>query len=453
MKSNVKSSPVKRNAWFSKDFLNKIDFVLIGAVVLAIIFGVLMIYSAGFDSTEAINKGLYKKQIIWAIIGLILAGFLSTINYRIIGRYALHIYGFFMLILIITTIFGRPIRGSSVRWLSFGFFSIQPSEFMKLSLVILLAKYFELKERDLKNFKELLIPSLLTLLPVLIIIKQPDLGTAAIFIPVLFTMLFVGGASVPHLVSILLIAAIAIVFPMLLTYWEWEGYKGNNLIIQLFGHVDVLFTIAGVLLFIAIATFVIHYFANKKFLRRIYIPATVISLGLFFSVVIQNWFKLYQKKRILVFLNPDLDPHGSGYNIIQSKIAIGSGGFFGKGFLKGTQTQLGFLPEKTSDFIFAVVAEELGFIGAALFVIILGVIIYRGVQIALSTRDKFGAILAVGIVSILFFHIFVNVGMVIGIMPVTGLPLPFLSYGGSNLLMMLLGMGILNNIYMNRFMY
>jgi rod shape determining protein RodA len=324
---------------------------------------------------------------------------------------------------------------------------------MKLSVVILLAKYFELKERDLKNFKELLIPSLLTLLPVLIIIKQPDLGTAAIFIPVLFTMLFLGGASVPHLVSIVLIAAIAITFPMLLTYWEWEGYKGNNLIIQLFGHVDVLFTIAGVLLTIAIITFIIHYLVNKKFLRKIYIPAAVISLGLFLSVVIQNWFKIYQKKRILVFLNPDLDPHGSGYNIIQSKIAIGSGGVFGKGFVKGTQTQLGFLPEQSSDFIFAGVAEEFGFIGAALFLVILGIIIYRGIKISLLTRDKFGAILAIGIVSILFFHVFVNVGMVIGIMPVTGLPLPFLSYGGSNLLMMLMSVGILNNIYMNRSMF
>ena len=279
---------------FNKDFLNKIDFVLIGAVLLAIIFGILMIYSAGFDSIENLNKGLYKRQIIWAIIGLIIAGFISNINYRIFGSYAFYIYGFCIFILLITAIFGRPIRGSSVRWLTFGFFSIQPSEFMKLGLVILLAKYFELKERDLKDFKELLIPSLLTLVPVLIIIQQPDLGTAAIFIPVLFTMLFLGGASVPHLVSIVLIGAIAIIFPMLLTYWEWEGYKGNNLIIQLFGHVDVLFTIAGILLVIAIITFITHYFVNKKFLRRVYIPFTVISLGLFFSVVIQNWFKLYQ---------------------------------------------------------------------------------------------------------------------------------------------------------------
>ena len=154
-----------------------------------------------------------------------------------------------------------------------------------------------------------------------------------------------------------------------------------------------------------------------------------------------------------MFLNPDLDPHGSGYNIIQSKVAIGSGGFLGKGFVHGTQTQLGFLPEKTSDFIFAVVAEELGFIGAIILLILLGIIIYRGIQIALETKDKFGALLAIGIISILFFHILVNIGMVIGIMPVTGLPLSFFSYGGSNLFMIMMGIGILNNINMNKSLY
>jgi len=266
-------------------------------------------------------------------------------------------------------------------------------------------------------------------------------------------MLFLGGADVSHLVSILLIAVIALVFPMLLTYWEWAGYKGGNFIVQMFVHVDVLFTVAGVLLFIAIATFITHYFVNKSFLRKIYIPSTVVSLGLFSSVIIQNWFKVYQKKRILVFLNPDLDPHGSGYNIIQSKVAIGSGGLFGKGFLHGTQTQLGFLPEKTSDFIFAAAAEELGFVGAIFLLLILGVIIYRGIQISLETKDKFGALLAIGIVSILFFHILINIGMVIGIMPVTGLPLSFFSYGGSNLFMVMIGIGILNNIQMNRSSY
>jgi len=437
---------------FNKDFFNKMDIVLIGAVFLAVLFGVLMIYSAGFDPATAVNKGLYKKQIIWFIIGLIFMAVMSLVNYRTLGDYALYIYGFFIFILILTTVFGRPIRGTSA-WLSFGFFSIQPSEFMKLSVVIVLAKYLDLRERDIKNFRELLVPSLVTFIPVIIILKQPDFGTAAIFIPVLFTMLFLGGADVSHLISIILIAVIALVFPMLLTYWEWAGYKGGNFIVQMFVHVDVLFTVAGVLLLLAAVSFTTHYFLKKSFLRRIYIPLTVVSLGLFLSVVIQNWFKVYQKKRILVFLNPDLDPHGSGYNIIQSKVAIGSGGFFGKGFLQGTQTQLGFLPEKTSDFVFAVVAEELGFIGAVVLLLILGVIIYRGIQIALETRDKFGALLAIGIISILFFHIFINIGMVIGIMPVTGLPLSFFSYGGSNLFMIMMGVGILNNIKMNKSLY
>jgi rod shape determining protein RodA len=368
---------------FNRDFLSKMDIVLIGAVFLAIIFGILMIYSAGFDPAVAANKGLYKKQMIWFIIGIIFMVVMSIINYRALGDYALYIYGFFIFILLITTAFGRPIRGTSA-WLSFGFFSIQPSEFMKLSVVIVLAKYLELRERDIKNFRELLVPSLIVFIPVIIILKQPDFGTAAIFIPVLFTMLFLGGADVSHLISIILIAVIAVVFPMLLTYWEWAGYKGGNFVVQMFVHIDVLFTVAGILLLISITTFITHFFINKSFLRKIYIPATVISLGLFLSVVIQKWFKVYQKKRILVFLNPDLDPHGSGYNIIQSKVAIGSGGFFGKGFLHGTQTQLGFLPEKTSDFVFAVVGEEFGFIGVILLLLILGVIIYRGIKISLE---------------------------------------------------------------------
>ena len=171
----------------------------------------------------------------------------------------------------------------------------------------------------------------------------------------------------------------------------------------------------------------------------------------FFSI--KYFLENDQKKRILVFLNPDLDPHGSGYNIIQSKIAIGSGGFTGKGFLKGSQSQLGFLPEKTSDFIFSVVAEEWGFIGALILIVLLGIIIFRGIQIALESKDKFGALLASGITTILFFHFFINIGMVIGIMPVTGLPLCFVSYGGSNLLMAMIGVGILINIRMRKFVY
>ena len=179
----------------------------------------------------------------------------------------------------------------------------------------------------------------------------------------------------------------------------------------------------------------------------------MISIGLISSVIIQKFFKEYQKKRILVFLNPDLDPHGSGYNIIQSKIAIGSGGFFGKGFLQGSQAQLGFLPEKTSDFIFSVVAEEWGFFGSIIILGLFAVIVFKGIQIAFEAKDKFGALLASGITAIFFFHILINIGMVIGIMPVTGLPLCFVSYGGSNLIMSMIGVGILISVRSKKFVY
>ncbi len=430
----------------------KIDFLLIGVIALLAVIGCLMIYSAGFDPVEKINNGLYKKQILWFIFGFILMIGATFINYQQLGDYGLHIYGILLVVLLFTTLFGTPIRNTRA-WLNLGLFSIQPSEFMKLSLVIVLGKYLELRERDIKNFRELLIPFLLMIIPVVIVVCQPDFGTSVIFIPIFFVMLFVGGADISHLLSIISIAAIAIIVPMILTYREWVGAEGSNFILDFFKDASLLFIVSAVLIAIAIAAYAINVIFVKRKLRLLYIPSTVLSLGLFSSVVIQNLFKDYQKKRILVFLNPDLDPHGSGYNIIQSKIAIGSGGFWGKGFLEGSQTQLGFLPEKTSDFIFSVVAEEWGFFGSVVLLVLLAIVIFRGIQIAFEAKDKFGALLASGITTIFFFHFFINIGMVLGIMPVTGLPLSFISYGGSNLVMSMICIGILINIRMRKFVY
>ncbi|MBP7585416.1 MAG: rod shape-determining protein RodA [Spirochaetes bacterium] len=430
----------------------KIDFVLVAAVILVVFLGILTIYSAGFDPIDKVNNGLYKKQLVWFIAGFIFMIIATFINYKFLGDYSLYVYGFFLFMLIVTAIFGTPIRNTRA-WLNFGIFSIQPSEFMKLGLVVILSKYLEMRERDIRNLRELVIPALLTLVPVLIILMQPDFGTAAVFIPILFTMLFVGGADVTHLVSIISIAAIAIVVPMVLTYREWIGAQGSNFLLEFFKDTNLLYMVAGVLLLVSIVTFVLHFFFVSKAYRKIYIPSVVISLGLFFSVVIQKYLKVYQKRRILVFLNPDLDPHGSGYNIIQSKIAVGAGRFAGKGFLKGSQSQLGFLPEKSSDFIFSVFAEEWGFIGAVILLGLLAIVVYRGIQITIESKDKFGSLLGSGIVTIFFFHILINIGMVLGIMPVTGLPLSFVSYGGSNLLMSMIAVGILINIRMRKFVY
>ena len=437
---------------FSKEGLSKIDYTLVIAITLTVVIGILMIYSAGFDPIDKMNNGLYRRQIMWFIFGFILMVGLTIINYQALGEFSLHIYVILVILLLVTTIFGRPVRNTRA-WLNFGVISFQPSEFMKLALVIILAKYLEIRERDINRLRELLVPTILTFIPILIILRQPDFGTAIIFIPILFTMLFVGGADITHLIAIILIAAIAMVVPMILTYREWIGAEGSNFLLDFFKDVNLILIVSSVLLVISIAAFVLHYFSVNKYLRKVYIPGAIISLGLMASVVIQKLFKVYQKRRILVFLNPDLDPQGSGYNIIQSKIAIGSGGFFGKGFLKGSQSQLGFLPEKTSDFIFSVVAEEWGFVGGIILLMLFGFIIFRCIQTAFEAKDKFGALLASGITTIFFFHIIVNIGMAIGIMPVTGLPLCFVSYGGSNLLMSMICIGIMLNIRARKFVY
>ncbi|HON77287.1 MAG TPA: rod shape-determining protein RodA [Spirochaetota bacterium] len=437
---------------FGKNTIYKIDFLLVAAVILVVFLGILTIYSAGFDPIDKVNSGLYKKQLVWFIIGFMLMLVFTFVNYKYLGDYSLYIYGFFLLVLIITTVFGSPIRNTRA-WISFGFFSIQPSEFMKLSLVLILGKYIEFRERDIRNLRELFIPAILTMVPMLIIFIQPDFGTAVLFIPILFTMLFVGGADVTHLASIIGIAGIATVVPMVLTYREWIGASGSNFLLNFFKDTDMLFIVSGILILAALVTFILNFFIPNKLFRKIYIPSTVLSFGLFFSVLLQKYLKVYQKRRILVFLNPDLDPHGSGYNVIQSKIAVGSGEFFGKGFLNGSQSQLGFLPEKTSDFVFSVFAEEWGFFGSVILLALMGVIIFRGIQIAFESKDKFGALLASGIVAIFFFHLLINIGMVLGIMPVTGLPLPLMSYGGSNLAMSMIAVGILINIRMRKFVY
>jgi rod shape determining protein RodA len=421
------------------------DIKLLISIIALILIGIITIYATGFDPIEKVNSGLYKKQLLWFIIGIICMFAISRVHYRILGDYSLYIYLGVLFFLIITTIFGAKIRNTRA-WINFGFFAIQPSEFMKLATILLLSKYLELRQFDIKRLRELFIPFAIVGVPVLLIYMQPDFGTAMIFIPIFFALLFLGGADILQLISILGVATIALFVPMMLTYIEWSGINISGGFFSFLKGDELLYIISGSLLAVSIISFILYFFFNSKVYRAIYIPSFIISAGLFLSVIIQKFLKEYQKRRILVFLNPDLDPYGSGYNVIQSKIAIGSGGIIGKGFLKGSQSQLGFLPEKSTDFIFSVISEEWGFIGAVIVLLLFGYILYKGCMIALKTSDKFGMLLAGGITCMIFFHVIINIGMALGIMPVTGLPLTFLSYGGSNLIMSLLSIGILINI-------
>jgi len=282
--------------------------------------------------------------------------------------------------LVVVMAFGMITSGAQ-RWIRMGSLSFQPSEFVKISLIIALAKFFEKPpNREGFNLKDLPIPFLFLVVPLVLILKQPDLGTAIILFLVLF--------------SVLLFVKV-----------RWSSL----LILALSG-------------------------------------ASILPL-------LWRFLKEYQKKRIYTFFNPSLDPLGSGYHIIQSKIAVGSGGIFGKGFMKGTQCKLGFLPEQQTDFIFSVLAEEWGLIGSLLVISLYVVLIFWGLRIAVSAKDRFGAILAFGVVAMLFWHVFINIGMVVGMMPVVGIPLPLLSYGGSFMVSTLMGVGLLLNVSMRRYLF
>jgi len=355
------------------------DWTLLAVAVLIASIGILNLYSIS-ASGETSGAAFYLKQISWLLIGLLIMIVVAFVEYRYYYDFAYLIHGVALFLLVVVMAFGMITSGAQ-RWIRIGSLSFQPSEFVKISLVIALAKFFESPpSREGFTLKDLPVPFLVLVIPMGLILKQPDLGTAII----LFLILL----------SILLFVKI-----------RWSSL----LILGLTG-------------------------------------ASILPL-------FWGFLKEYQKKRIYTFFDPNLDPLGSGYHIIQSKIAVGSGGIFGKGFMKGTQCKLGFLPEQQTDFIFSVLAEEWGLIGSLLVISLYLILILWGLRIAVTAKDRFGAILAFGVVAMLFWHVFINVGMVVGMMPVVGIPLPLLSYGGSFMVSTLMGVGLLLNVSMRRYLF
>ena len=342
------------------------------------ILGVVIIYSANHTRPEAFFRGLYIKQIYWIGYGLVAMLIALALDYRWFNRYAYLIYFLTLLALTYVLFYGVVVSGSR-RWLHIGSISIQVSEFAKVSLIIVLAKYFESGKMMSGQYtlKDLLIPALMTGVLGGLIVIQPDLGTTM--------MIF----------FIFLVFMVAI---------EMQ----TTTLIKLF------------------------------------------SSGLLLAPAIWFFLQDYQKSRLLTLFNPELDPLGAGYHSIQSKIAIGSGGFWGKGLLAGTQSRLNFLPEKHTDFIFSVFAEETGFLGVAVLLSLFLFVILKGLNIAFRAGDRFGFFLALGLISSIAFYIIFNVGMTIGLFPITGIPLPLLSYGGSSIITNFFAIGLLLNIEMRR---
>lgn len=358
--------------------ISNLNILLIALLICTV--GILSIYSSNYQREDEPWKSIYQRQIFWVILGIGFFFLISVLNYRRLWDVTYFLYGFALFLLFLVFVQGA-VRLGAQRWLKIGGFNFQPSEIVKLIIIIFLARYFSRKSTDdtslllnkLGIFRALILPFIFIAPPMFFIIEQPDLGSGAMILLIFIAMLYLSGVKLRYITIFLLLIILSL--PI---FWQ--------------------------------------------FLRG------------------------YQKERLLVFLNPNIDPLGAGYTIIQSKIAIGSGGFFGRGWLSGTQSQLHFLPESHTDFIFATFAEEWGLAGSLALLLLYYLLVRGGIQIALRTHDYFGRLLAFGISLMLGLQVFVNIAMNMGLAPVVGLPLPLMSYGGSSVVVTFIALGILVNI-------
>ncbi len=425
------------------------DFFLIISVLFLVFLGIMFIYSSGINSEGVLVSKEYIKQIIWAGIGLVLMIVMTFTDYRRLTRYVPYLYAFLAFILIYTRIFGKYVNGAR-SWLGFGNFGIQPSEFCKIIYILFLAWYLS-KSKNENARKRFLVSLGIFLLPTGLILLQPDLGTAMVYIPIFLIMCFVADLPLRYIFMIFAGGMLAIIFAVLPIYQSEiarVNYKLINILVSEKLSLLVIVTTGAICLIGLIGK---YFFPENKYFYWIAYFAGIVCVALILSKVAGKVLKDYQIKRLIVFINPDSDPRGAGWNIIQSKIAIGSGNLSGQGFLRGTQSHYRFLPEQSTDFIFSILAEELGFTGCMfVFVLYFGILI-RMLYIMRGTNNEFGYYIVTGILAMFFFHFIVNVGMVMGIMPITGIPLLFLSYGGSSLWTAMLCIGIVMSVRCHKF--
>jgi len=364
-----------------RNIFSRLDFNFVFLILALNLIGLINLYSATHGLFSRDRMDLFWMQIAWLSVGWSIFIAVTLIDYKFFSRFAYLIYGLNLAALVLVEFVGTTSYGAT-RWLDLGFFRYQPSETMKLSVVLVLARLLASKpyERGM-GITDLAWPGLLALIPWVLTAKQPDLGTA--------TLLMAVACS--------------------------------------------LFVFVGVRRGILVFTFIV---------------------GIVAAPIVWNFgLKEYQKNRVLTFLSPGRDPRGTGYNSIQSKIAVGSGKVLGKGFRKGTQSQLEFLPERHTDFIFSVLSEEHGFIGSITTLGLFLIIWLMSVRVAIQARDKAGALIVVGVLAYMFWHVVVNMGMVIGLLPIVGAPLPLLSYGGSSLLTTMFGMGLISSVAYRRYLF
>ena len=407
-----------------------------------LVFSLLMLYSVSsppgdFDlgderAAYTVSRIFFERQLLWVALGVVTMLVSAAVPFRVYKDYfAWLLYGGGLLVLVALLAL-PPLRGDTHRWLVLGPVSLQPSEFFKAALIIMLASFLAGRRGDPDRLSQLLLTLALVLPPTLLVLRQPDLGTALTFIWLMFPMLLWRGLSLRRLI----IMTAPLLSGAIVLYGETRAHEG-------LGAAHLVWAL------LMLGLFLLMLFSPRvPLVERIGFMVASIGVGL---VVPRIWAGLlpYQQKRILVFFDPELDPLGAGYQIFQSKVAIGSGGLLGRGFLQGTQKGLAFLPARHTDFIFSVVGEEFGFVGALVLLGLYGLLILRGFQVAGRARHPFAQLLAVGISSYLLFHVFVNIAMTTGLSPVTVVPLPGMSFGRSVLVATSFLLGLQMNIARN----
>jgi rod shape determining protein RodA len=449
----------------SINILTNTDWISVGIYLLMILLGWINIYAAVYNEEHQRIIDLsqrYGKQLLWILAAIILAITVFLIDTKFYSFFAYILYGIAIISLIAVMVVGQEIHGAK-SWFRLGSFHLQPAEFAKITTCLALAKYLSSYNLKIKSFKTSIIVLAIIFLPAFLIAIQPDMGSATVFVALILVAYREGFSELILVVGIIL--AILFLLALLLnqflivmilgglaflSFWILSrSLKKTSLgmlffllpFALLFFLVELEFLNLNryyiILLALIAAIPVYLVYAYRKRLRYLYLILMFLtgSIAFTFSVdyVFQNVLKEHQQHRVNILLGIESDPLGIGYNVAQSKIAIGSGGLTGKGFLQGTQTKFDFVPEQSTDFIFCTVGEEWGFLGTSLVVLLFTFLLIRLILLAERQRSDFSRIYGYGVVAILFFHFAINIGMTIGLMPVIGIPLPFFSYGGSSL--------------------
>ena len=440
-----------------RDSIFGFDLTLFASTLGLLVIGVLFVYSSGVSSTGQTVSDEYIRQIVWAATGLGLLFAATFVSYARLRGLALYIYGAAVLLLLVTLLFGRTVNGARA-WLGTAGLGIQPSEFAKIASILLLAAYFTGIGRTLRPLARLGGGALIVLLPVALILAQNDFGTALVYLPVFLAMALLAGLPVRYLAFAVAAGTLTVILAVLPSYesiilereYPVFGFLADtSVMLWILGARNMI--VLGALVLVTILGFVGLRTLKRRYFYWVVYGGLILTVTLLGAFLFQKALKPYQIMRFIIFLDPTVDPQGAGWNILQSRTAVGSGGFLGKGYLAGTQSHLRYIPQQSTDFIFSIIAEEWGFWGGLLVFGLILTLVLRGMRIAFLAKDEFGMLVAGGVVSVFFFHAAVNLAMAMGIMPITGIPLYLLSYGGSSTWTALAALGLLQSVYMRRY--